>query len=158
MQFLRISTRKNLRVFTARPSFFVLYMIVYQSALIPRKLSCPQKFLVTRLLYRTHMVFVHKKLFFIQNTLSFIFKILIHRPCIQSIPLSTFEKKLNTDRKNSVRLEKTQFNIQNIYKNVCSPRLTAFLYQLEQHPSRKQRNLLTNKLYFTELILLQSQG
>ena len=106
MQFLRISTRKNLRVFTARPSFFVLYMIVYQSALIPRKLSCPQKFLVTRLLYRTHMVFVHKKLFFIQNTLSFIFKILIHHPCIQSIPLSTFEKKLNTDRKNSVRLEK----------------------------------------------------
>ena len=33
------------------PFFFVLYMmIVYQSALIPRKLPCPKTLLVTRLL------------------------------------------------------------------------------------------------------------
>ena len=49
MQFLRVSGEKNLEMFPAGPFFHVLYMIIYQSALIPRKLSCPEKFLVTRL-------------------------------------------------------------------------------------------------------------
>ena len=50
MQFLRVSRRKNRRFFTAGPFFLVLYMSVYQSALIPRKLPCPKKFLVKRLI------------------------------------------------------------------------------------------------------------
>ena len=50
MQFLRVSRRKNRRFFPAGPFSLVLYTIVYQSALIPRKLPCPKKFLVTRLL------------------------------------------------------------------------------------------------------------
>ena len=36
-------------IFPCGVFFFVLYMIIYQSALIPRKLPCPKKFLVTRL-------------------------------------------------------------------------------------------------------------
>ena len=39
MQFLRVSRRKNRRFFPAWPFFFVLYMIDYQRALIPRKSS-----------------------------------------------------------------------------------------------------------------------
>ena len=35
--------------FPAKPFFFVLKMIVYRSALIPRKRHFPKKFLVTRL-------------------------------------------------------------------------------------------------------------
>ena len=53
------------------------------------------------------MDFAHKKLLFIQNKNSFIFKMLINRPCVQSKALSTFEKKRNTDKTNSVQLEKT---------------------------------------------------
>ena len=49
MQFLKVSWRKNRRFFPAVPFFFVLQMIIYRSALIPRKLPCPKKFLVTRL-------------------------------------------------------------------------------------------------------------
>ena len=41
MQFLRVSRNKTGNF------FLVLYMIIYQSALIPRKLPCPTKFLVT---------------------------------------------------------------------------------------------------------------
>ena len=49
MQFLRVS-RKKTEIFPAGQNLFlVLYMIVYQSALIPRKLPNPKKFLVTRL-------------------------------------------------------------------------------------------------------------
>ena len=49
MQFLRVSRRKN-RIFSPEgPFFLVLYMIVYQSALISKKLLCPKNFLVTRL-------------------------------------------------------------------------------------------------------------
>ena len=47
MQFLRVNRRKKQRFFPAEPFFLVLYMIVYQSALIPSKLPCPKKFLVT---------------------------------------------------------------------------------------------------------------
>ena len=43
--FLRVSWR----IFPAWPFFFLLQMIVYRSALIPRKLPCPKIFLVTRL-------------------------------------------------------------------------------------------------------------
>ena len=50
MQFLRVSRRKNRRFFPAGPFFLVLYMSVYQSALIPRKLPCPKKILVKRLI------------------------------------------------------------------------------------------------------------
>ena len=49
MQFLRVSRRRNHIFFPAAPFFLVLYMIVYQSALIPKKHPCPKKFLVTRL-------------------------------------------------------------------------------------------------------------
>ena len=50
VQFLRISRRKNQRFFSAGPFFFVLQMIVYQSALIPKKLPPSlKKFLVARL-------------------------------------------------------------------------------------------------------------
>ena len=43
MQFLRVSRRKNRRFFPAENFFFVLYMIIYQRALIPSKLPCPKK-------------------------------------------------------------------------------------------------------------------
>ena len=40
--------RKDWKIFPKEPFFIVLYMIVYKSALIPRKIPCPKKFLVTR--------------------------------------------------------------------------------------------------------------
>ena len=43
MQFLRVSRRKNRRFFPVEHFFFVLYMIIYQRALIPSKLPCPKK-------------------------------------------------------------------------------------------------------------------
>ena len=43
------SRRKTQEFFPMAPFFFVLYMIAYQSVLIPRKLLCSKKFLVTRL-------------------------------------------------------------------------------------------------------------
>ena len=49
MRFLIVSRRKSQEFFPTAPFFFVLYMIAYQSALIPRKLLCSKKFLVTRL-------------------------------------------------------------------------------------------------------------
>ena len=49
MQFLIVSRRKSQEFFPTAPFFFVLYMIAYQSVLIPRKLLCSKKFLVTRL-------------------------------------------------------------------------------------------------------------
>ena len=49
MQFLIVPGRKSQEFFPTAPFLFVLYMIAYQSALIPRKLLCPKKFLVTRL-------------------------------------------------------------------------------------------------------------
>ena len=49
VQFLKVSLRKNRIFFPAGPFFFVLKMIICRSALIPRKLPCPKKFLVTRL-------------------------------------------------------------------------------------------------------------
>ena len=48
-KFLRVSSRKNWKFLPVRSFFFVLQMIVYQSALIPRKLPCPKKFLVAYL-------------------------------------------------------------------------------------------------------------
>ena len=48
MQFLRVSGRKKQRFCSAGPFFLVLYMIVYHTALISRKLVFPKKFLVTR--------------------------------------------------------------------------------------------------------------
>ena len=56
VQFLRVSRRKNRRFFPVGSLFFVLYMIVYQSALIPRKLSCPKKILVTRLVHELNFL------------------------------------------------------------------------------------------------------
>ena len=41
MQFLRVCRRKNRRSFPVEPFFPVLYMIIYQSPLIPRKLPPP---------------------------------------------------------------------------------------------------------------------
>ena len=49
MQFLIVSRRKSQEFFPTAPFFFMLYMIAYESVLIPRKLLCPKKFLVTRL-------------------------------------------------------------------------------------------------------------
>ena len=49
IQVLKVSRRKNRKFFSVKPFFLVLYMIVYPSALISRKLPCPKKFLVTRL-------------------------------------------------------------------------------------------------------------
>ena len=49
MQFLRVSRWKNQKFYPVGPLFLALYMVVYQSALIPRKLPCSKKFLVTRL-------------------------------------------------------------------------------------------------------------
>ena len=46
MHFLSFSKKKNPRFFPAEPVFLVLWMNVYQSALIPRKFPCPDKFLV----------------------------------------------------------------------------------------------------------------
>ena len=51
MQFLSVSMRKNVRFYPEGPFFLVLYMIVCQSVLIPRKLPCPKKFLVTRMVF-----------------------------------------------------------------------------------------------------------
>ena len=50
MQFLRVSKRKNWRFYPVGPFFLVFHMVVYQSVLIPSKLPCPKKFLVTPLL------------------------------------------------------------------------------------------------------------
>ena len=49
MRFLIVSRRKSQEFFPTASFFFVLYMVVYQSVLIPRKLLCSKKFLVTRL-------------------------------------------------------------------------------------------------------------
>ena len=49
VQFLRISRRKNRKFFSAAPFFFVLQMIVYRSALIPKNFLSLKKFLVARL-------------------------------------------------------------------------------------------------------------
>ena len=62
MQFLRVSRRKNRRFFPAGPFFLVLYMIVYQSALIPRKLPCPKKSLVTRLIVVSFQLITCRKI------------------------------------------------------------------------------------------------
>ena len=48
MQFWK-SFQEKTEIFPGQKFFLVLYMIVYQSAQIPRKLPCPKKFLVTRL-------------------------------------------------------------------------------------------------------------
>ena len=56
VQFLRVSRRKNRRFIPVGPLFFVLYMIVYQSALIPIKLSCPKKIMVTRLVHELNFL------------------------------------------------------------------------------------------------------
>ena len=57
----RVSKRKNRRFFPAGPFFFVLQMFVYRSALIPRKLRCPRKFLVTRLVLVSKFTFSRLK-------------------------------------------------------------------------------------------------
>ena len=49
MKFLRVFKRKSQRFILAGSFFLTLYMIIYQSALIPKKLPFPKKFLVTRL-------------------------------------------------------------------------------------------------------------
>ena len=49
MEFLIVSRRKSQEFFPTASFFFVLYMVAYQSVLIPRKLLCSKKFLVTRL-------------------------------------------------------------------------------------------------------------
>ena len=49
MQFLIVTRRKSQEFFPKAPFFFVLYTIAYQNVLIPRKLLCSKKFLVTRL-------------------------------------------------------------------------------------------------------------
>ena len=49
MQFLIVSRRKSQEFFRTASFFFVLHMTAYQSVLIPRKLLCFKKFLVTRL-------------------------------------------------------------------------------------------------------------
>ena len=48
MQFLGVSWRKSSKFFPVRPLRFLAFD-EYQSALIPRKLLCPDKFLVTQL-------------------------------------------------------------------------------------------------------------
>ena len=67
-QFLRVSRRKNRRFFPAGPFFLVMYMIVYQSALIPRKLFYPKTFLVTHLRFALHQP--HSRLMFNSWTIS----------------------------------------------------------------------------------------
>ena len=50
LQFLRVRGRKNWKFFPAGLFFLVLWMIVFQSALmIPRKLPCSKKFLAASL-------------------------------------------------------------------------------------------------------------
>ena len=49
MQFLIVTRRKSQEFFPKASFFFVLYTIAYQNVLIPRKLLCSKKFLVTRL-------------------------------------------------------------------------------------------------------------
>ena len=50
MQFLmQVSRRKSEEFCSTAPFFFVLYMIAYQSPLIPRRFPWPKKRLVTRL-------------------------------------------------------------------------------------------------------------
>ena len=49
MQFLIVSRRKSQEFFPTAPFFFVVYMIAYQTALIPRKLLCTKEFLITHL-------------------------------------------------------------------------------------------------------------
>ena len=47
---LRVSKRKNFKVFPTGPFFWNFWRNVYQSALISRNLPCPEKCLVVRLL------------------------------------------------------------------------------------------------------------
>ena len=47
--FLGVFRRKSRIFFPTEPFFLVLYMIIYQSNLILKKLPCPKIFLVTRL-------------------------------------------------------------------------------------------------------------
>ena len=54
MKFLRASRQKNWRSFPCGLFFLVLQVNVYGSVLIPRKLPCPKKILVTRLSYRLY--------------------------------------------------------------------------------------------------------
>ena len=46
MHFLTFSRKTDLKFFPAGPTFLALWMNVYQSALNPRKVPCPDKFLV----------------------------------------------------------------------------------------------------------------
>ena len=57
MQFLRVSRGKNWRFFPAGPSFLVLQMTVYRSALIPRKHLHAFVFLYEIFIKRTFPVF-----------------------------------------------------------------------------------------------------
>ena len=49
IQFLEVSRRNNWEFLPMVAFFLVPYMIPYQSALIPRKLPCPEKFQIARL-------------------------------------------------------------------------------------------------------------
>ena len=49
MQFLIVFRRESQEFFPTAPFFFMLYMISYESVLIPSKLLCPKMFLVIRL-------------------------------------------------------------------------------------------------------------
>ena len=54
VHFLRVYRSKNRRFFPAGPFFFILQMIVYRNAQIPKRLPCSKKFPVTRLI-PTHL-------------------------------------------------------------------------------------------------------
>ena len=67
--FLRVSRRKNSKVFPAGPFFLCFWRNVYQSDLIQRNFPWPEKFLVTRLAY-----FKNEKQYFVTfNTVAFSF-------------------------------------------------------------------------------------
>ena len=61
-KFLRVFKRKSQRFILAGPFFLTLYMIIYQSALIPKKLPFPKKFLVTCLKHLCWSLFLIKLL------------------------------------------------------------------------------------------------
>ena len=81
-QFLRISRRKNRRFFKVGLLFFVLLMIFYRSVLMPRKIPCPKKCLVTRQKRGEKVVWLNRLNFLIVSYLFAKFK--GHRPCGRS--------------------------------------------------------------------------
>ena len=99
MQFLIVSRRESQEFFPTAPFFFMLYMISYESVLIPSKLVCPKMFLVIRLgwlLLLISFALVNIHLYIEQKQLSNHTKIKKNAPAFCSLFFFSFLRILKT--------------------------------------------------------------